>query len=318
MRLHANFGPAQQVSLLLAEGRDSIVEFLKWLFGLAANAGIIAICAYLFRDALFKFVSKNIDLHFEKRLEGFKAELRNNESELQHIRSALLSARRDHDNALQAKRLQAAEDMLRIRHALAQFSLLIEYMKVLDTDAMLKDGGDPKTYELVDALLKPVKVEEKLKRLGEIDQTLMRLYLSEKSLKTFETYSCIIATATMMMQTFIVRSRDKTFVIEAGYLSKIVIEQVPGSKEGFEKWGDWYAYYWATYFYNQILHDLRHEISGVDDREKELGYIENSALDARQSQEYVLSKLTAGGLSNSLIRKEAGIAASTSVRKATS
>src|SRR5699024_596283 len=139
---------------------------------------------------------------FERKLEKFKADIRNNEKELEQIRSFLVSSRRERDSAIQSRRLEAAEMLLRARHALAQLSMLVEYMKVLNTEQILNEAADPKIAEFVDLLVKPFDIDEKLKQLGCIDKTYPRLYLSEKSLKAFDAYESIILNAVMMMKFF--------------------------------------------------------------------------------------------------------------------
>lgn len=112
-------------------------EFGEWLLGVVTTAGVISVVGYLLRDAIAKFFSKAIEHQFEKRLEAFKGELRDNEKELEQIRSFLVSAQRDHDTALQSKRFEAAEPLMRARQGLAQFSMLVEYMKILNTEVTL-------------------------------------------------------------------------------------------------------------------------------------------------------------------------------------
>lgn len=285
-------------------------EFVEWLLSAVATTGVVGVVGYLLRDTLAKFFSKAIEHRFEKRLEAFKGELRDNEKELEQIRSFLVSARRDHDTALQAKRLEAAETLLRARHGLAQFSMLIEYMKILNTEEILNDADDPKVAEFIQALVKPFDLEEKVKQLGAVDRTLPRLYLSEQSLKAFDAYESIMLNAAMMMQLLTVPLKNKGKLIKAGTLSKTVIELVPGSKEGFDQFGESYAYHWTTYFYDQILKSLRHEISGVDDLVKATKSAESLAVDSRRAQLNVRATLEAVGLSEKLIKADEAEASS--------
>jgi hypothetical protein len=291
-------------------------DFGEWLLGVVTTTGVIGVAGYLLRDSLAKLFSKAIEHRFEKRLEAFKGELRDNEKELEQIRSFLVSARRDHDAALQAKRLTAAEALLRTRDHLAQLSMLVEYMKILNTEEILKDADDPKVAEFVDVLLKPFDIDEKFKQLGTFDRTLARLYLSEQSLKAFDAYQSIIMNAAMMLKLFSTPLKNKGNLIKTGSLSKTVIELVPGSKDGFDKFGEGYAYHWSTYFHDQILKSLRHEISGVDDLENATKSAESLALDSRRAQLNVRSTLEASGLPEKLVKADEA-AASSVVDKAT-
>jgi hypothetical protein len=285
-------------------------EFTEWLVGVVTATGMLATAGYLLRDTLAKFISNAIEHRLEKRLEAFKGELRDNEKELEQIRSFLVTARRDHDAALQAKKLEAAEVLMRARHGLSQFSMLVEYMKILNTEEIIKDAGDPKIAEFIQVLIKPFDVEQKIKQLGTIDKTLPRLYLSEQSLKAFDAYESIILNAAMMMQFFTFPLRDKGTFLKAGTLSRTVIELVPLSKEGFDRFGEGYAYHWTTYFYDQILKSLRHEISGVDDLAKATKSAEILALDSRRAQLNVRSTLEASGLPEKLIKVDEAEASS--------
>lgn len=83
-----------------------------------------------------------------------------------------------------------------------------------------------------------------------------------------------------------------------------MIELVPGSKDGFDKFGESYAYHWSTYFHDQILKSLRREISGVDELAKATRSAENLALDSRRAQLNVRSTLEAAGLPEKLIKTD--------------
>ena len=224
-----------------------------WLLNLVLTSGVLGVIAYLLRDTVAKFLSKAVEQRFEKQMETFKAEIRDNEKELDHIRSFLTSARRERDSAIQAKRLEAAETLLRARHSLSQLSMLVEYMKILNGEQILKDGNDPKITEFIETIMKPFDVNEKIKALGTFDKTGAKLYLSDKILKVYDAYESIILQATMMMKLYSIQLRDKGKLIKAGCLSKTIIELVPGSKEGFDQFGEEYAYYWTKYFHDEIL-----------------------------------------------------------------
>ncbi|WP_156317415.1 hypothetical protein [Cypionkella psychrotolerans] len=78
----------------------------------------------------------------------------------------------------------------------------------------------------------------------------------------------------------------------------------PSSKEAFDKWGEGYAYYWATYFHDEILRTLRHEVSGSDDMTRDAESVERLALDSRRAQLNIRSSLEQAGLPSSLIKTD--------------
>lgn len=285
-------------------------EFWNLLVGVVVSTGSVAAATYLLRDTLGQFLAKGVEHRFEKKLETFKAGIRDNEQELDQIRSFLASARRDRDSAIQSKRLEAAETLLRARQALAQLSIVVEYMKILNTEEILKDAGDPKIAEFADTLAKPFNIDEKLAQLGTIDRTIPRLYLSDRSLKAFDAYQSIVLQAAMMIKLFSLPLSKKSGFINACSLSKMIIELAPSSKEGFDKWGEGYAYYWSTHFHDEILRALRNEVSGADDMTRDAESVERLALDSRRAQSNIRSSLEQIGLPDNLINPNEGVAAS--------
>ncbi|CAI1132899.1 hypothetical protein J8631_24775 [Serratia fonticola] len=276
-------------------------EFLKWVLGVATSTGIIAFVVYLTRETLMRFFTRSVEHQFEKKLESFKADIRDSEKELEQIRSFLVSARRDRDQALQAKRFEAAESMMHARKALAEFSMLVEYMKNLKTDAILKSGDDPKIIEFINIIIKPINIDEKLKSYGLFDKTLFSLYLGEETIKTFEAYEMIMVNAATMMKIFSMPLSGKEKIINKSNMGKVVIEAAPLSKNGFEKFGDEHAYHWSGYFYAEILKALRKELHGADNMEKDTESATRLALDSRNAQLTIRKTLDTIGLSDTLL-----------------
>ncbi|MBA0206842.1 hypothetical protein [Pectobacterium aroidearum] len=280
-------------------------ELLKWILVVATSTGILGFTAYLMRTTLSRFFTKSVEYQFEKKFEKFKADIRYNEKELEQIRSFLVSARRERDSALQLKRFEAAEILIRARQALSEFSPIVEYVKVLNTDEIMKKGDDPKISEFIGTLIKPFNIDEKLKAYRETDRTLPGLYLSERSLKLFETYESIIFHAVMMIKILEIPLRNKSEFIKKGSLSETIIKIIPTSKEGFEKYGEGYVFYWSNYFYTETLNELRNELLGAANMTKDTDAATRLALDSRRAQIEIRSSLQESGLSETLLKPDA-------------
>jgi hypothetical protein len=274
--------------------------FLEWILSVFVSSGAIAGILYVFREAIGTFFGKSIEHRFEKKLELFRSEIRDSEAELDQIRSYLTSAKRDREGAFLQKKLEAAETLLRARFALSQLSIMVEFMKSLNVENILK-SLDPKIPVVIQEMLRPFDVDEKLKQYGQIDKTLPRLYLCQETLDAFNVYEEIVFQAVMMMKVFAVDLRDKQDLLKKGDLPKKIQELVPTSKDGFEKFGDGYAYYWANYFHDRILKALRHEISGIDDAERDAKSVERLAIDSKRVQMKARVSLAESGLPDQLI-----------------
>ncbi|MEI7236260.1 hypothetical protein WCT82_21175 [Pectobacterium carotovorum] len=280
-------------------------EFLKWILVVVSSTGILGFTAYLMRTTLSRFFTKSVEYQFEKKFEKFKADIRYNEKELEQIRSFLVSARRERDSVLQLKRFEAAEILIRARQTLSEFSQIVEYVKVLNTDEIMKKGDDPKISEFISTLIKPFNIDEKIKAYKETDRTLPRLYLSERSLKLFETYESIIFHAVMMIKILEIPLRNKSELIKKGSLSDMIIEVIPSSKEGFEKYGEGYVFYWSNYFYTETLNELRNELLGAANMTRDTDAAARLALDSRRAQIEIRSSLQESGLSETLLKPDA-------------
>lgn len=272
------------------------------LINITVSSGLIIGVGYIMRDTISKFLAKTVEHRFETKLETFKASIREKEGELDQIRSFLTSARRERDSSIQSKRLEAAETLMRARNALSQLSLLVEYMKILNIEQILKDGDNKKVSEFISTLIGPLEIDEKVKSLSQIDKTIPFLYLSSEPLKMFEAYQYLILDAAMMMKLFTLPIQNKRKFIKEGALREKILEIIPNSKEGFEKFGETYAYHWSTYLHDQILQTLRQEISGADHMIRDTESAERLVLDSRRAQINIHASLTATGLSDDLIK----------------
>ncbi|OUF27508.1 hypothetical protein AZ045_003816 [Enterobacter hormaechei] len=140
-------------------------ELLKWLGSVITSSAVVGLATYLMRNTLSRIFSRSVEHHFEKKFESFKADLKDKEKELERISAFLLSARRDRDAALQSKRFEAAETIMRSRQLLSGLTLITEYLKYLNIDEIMKKGDDPKITGFLDTLMSPLNVDEQIKRL---------------------------------------------------------------------------------------------------------------------------------------------------------
>jgi hypothetical protein len=291
-------------------------DLADWLIGVILSSGLVGALALLMREALAVYFGKAIEHRLEKKLEDFKAAIRVNEQELDQMRSFLLSAKRDRDTLIQAKRLEAAELLLKARGALSQFTMLAEYLKILNIEKIMDEGNDPKIQQFVGVLTEPFKIDENLKVFGAVDKTLPRLYLGEHSLKAYEAYEAVIFHAVMLIKLLSVPLSGKSVVLRKGYIGNKVIEVVPTSKSGFDKWGDSYAFQWTSYLHDEILRRLRAEISGRADAQRDVQSIQDAVVASRKAQAEIKEMVKSLGLSDDLIKPQSAAVSDDAVEAA--
>lgn len=279
-------------------------EIIKWLLSVISSGLVLSLAVYLMRNTLARFFSRSVEHHFEKKFESFKADIRDKEKELERISAFLLSARRERDAALQSKRLEAAEIVVRSRQILSNLTLVAEYLKGLNINEIMRKGDDPKITQFIEALLAPLNVDEKIQAYNALDRTLPKLYLSERTLKIFEAYESIILYAVMTMKMLGLPLRNKADIFKEGNLSKLIIELVPGTRENFEQHGEGYCLFWVTYFYDETLKALRQELLEDSNMLRDTQSATRLAMDSRQAQIDLHSLLQRNGLPDTLVKSE--------------
>ena len=277
-------------------------DYIKIFFGVMSSTTVLAVLGYIFRDVVGRMLFSRMEHKLEERIEIFKADIRSNEKELSEIRNFLHSASRESSSIVVAKRLEAAEVLLRLRHTLSKLNILVEYMKTLNIQAILDEGDDAKIAEMFESLSRPLKIDETIDQLGSIERTLPQLYISESSMKAFSAYESIVLHSVMLIKLFSIPVPEKSKVVKEGNLSKIVLELVPQAKDGFERWGDQYAFHWSTYFYDLILKSLREEISGDNEMSRNVESAERMEFLSREAQRNIQIAVARAGLSQDILR----------------
>ncbi|WP_421633346.1 hypothetical protein [Enterobacter ludwigii] len=281
-------------------------EIIKWLISTLSSTALLGFIIYFSRTTLTKLIGKSIEHRFDKKIENFKAEIRDKEKEFEQIRTFMASTRRERDSTLQTKRFEAAEILMRSRQFLGQFTMLVEYLKLLKMDEILDKRDDPKITQFIKTLTDPVDIDEKLKVYGTFDRTLPDLYLSERVKKLFDAYQYIILNAVMIMRVLSIPGLNiNPDLFKKDSLRNTVIELAPLAKDGFDQYGDSYAYHWTSYFYEEILKEIRNELLGITSLSKDTEAATKLALDTRQAQINLHASLEKNGLPENLIITDA-------------
>ncbi|MBJ8925427.1 hypothetical protein [Citrobacter sp. FDAARGOS_156] len=279
-------------------------EIIPWLGGVLTSVSLTGIIGYLWRDSFGRFMSKGVEHKFEKRIEAFKAEIRKGEKELERINDYLISARTGRESVLQSKKIEAAENVLLLRKHLHGLNPAIEYLKMLDIDNLLKNGGEKKVQDFVDATFKNFMPDEKLKVYSELDRNTAILYLSDTTIKTFEAYKRIMSYGVAVIKVLEIPFGDKDDLLKHEEIKKAIIDAHDESKNDLDAHGRYRVFYWADFFYEKLLKDLRSEILGEDSWGKDKEFATRMALDSHQAQMNIRVKLKEHGLSDSFVQSD--------------
>lgn len=277
-------------------------EFLKWALSTLSASTVIALLMYALRGFFSRYFTKAADHHFDKKLEKFKSEIKEHEATFAQVRTFLSSARRERDSALQLKRFEAAEKLLQLRQFLSEFSMAIEYVKMLNIDEVLKKSDDPKVIDFINILSKPFNIDEKLEEYKAIDKTLPRLYLNDDVMNVFDIYESIIVYAVMTLKFLSLSGLNKARYFEEDALGKKILKIDSSHKKGFEEYGDRYALFLASTYYHEILKMVREELLGSKNLDKDMELATRLAIDTNTAQINMRSAIKKLGISDSIIK----------------
>lgn len=229
--------------------------------------GILLGIGIIFRESIINYIAEKISKENLKEIEKLKSSIRLQENARRDLSQQVSDIYSSQNALLFAKKLEAAEDLLKARQSLARYQILTQYMQVFDTSKILSTN-DTKTVSLFKDLMKPF--DGKLDGF-KVDKTKPELFLGVKSLKAFEIYEQIILQAhiTMNILSLDIERKDK-LIKKDSKLSQLIIEYIPTSKEGFDRYGENYAYYWTKYFYDEIRNAVREEIMNISNIEEKV------------------------------------------------
>ncbi|HID3081128.1 TPA: hypothetical protein ACXGIH_004295 [Klebsiella pneumoniae] len=277
-------------------------NLIRWIVSTITSAGFLAAIAFLMRDTLTRFFTKSIEHQFEKKIEKFRSEIRAEEKELDQIRALIVSARRDRDSGLQAKRFEAAEKLLESRKFLLQFYGLVDIVKIINFDELLKNHDKNKVKEFVDSLIKPYDIDNKLVEYKEYDHSLPKLYLSERVVAFFEVYKQIVMHAVTIMKLISVGAYKNYNDLKSESLVKAIQELDPSTKVAFDKYGDMHAFSYINYFYDGVMNELRNDLFGSDTMKKDAELAVRLLVDANNAQSKVRAAFNEHGLPEKLLK----------------
>ena len=133
-------------------------------------------------------------------------------------------------------------------------------MKVIKADALAESFDESGIQEFAKILRGNEKFPEATKTEG-YDPSVVRLYLSEDLWNSVSAYNSIILSAMTFLE-LVGLGLDPKRLMNVGVARKDIEKIIPSSSEGFEKFGDGYAYYWTDYFFEKSLIELRKCIAG--------------------------------------------------------
>lgn len=280
-------------------------EFLTWFSGgFAFLIGVSGVIIYIIKNSILRYATKSIEYKFEKEIEGFKADIRAGESELEQLRKYISSAMSSRDSLLQAKRFEATESLMKICKNLYEFNMVVVYMKILNLEEISKNISNPKVQYFIDSIVSSVKLDEIIEEYKKIDVDTPLLYLSDRTIKAFKIYQSIIMVGVGTLKILSLKLENTTDIIKGESLIDQMVKYLPSTSEGFQKYGYTYAFNWHDYFREEVLKELRREVNGASSIEIDTESAVQLGIKVREAHQRLKDDLRRRGLGDNLINKE--------------
>ena len=253
------------------------VEAFNYLLGSLSTVTLIYILAFIFRGSIFRFFSKHMDSVFDEKIEIIKSNLRIAEQkisdlsaarnkELDTIRESLLVLQNDKLNLTHKKRVEAAEKIFILSDKLSQLKLGIEMLKSINLDKLTKDNNKQDAKKFFEILSSTSNLDKALQDMKDYPIDAARLFLSNTAWAYFTVYRSILTYGAIKIKFYETGLNDESLFKE-GHLSSSIIELVPNSKEGFDKYGEEYAFYWLDYVHDNLILQLQKIVNGEEDEQ---------------------------------------------------
>jgi hypothetical protein len=289
-------------------------SFLKQIF--IDTAAVTVLFAFLFialKETILKFLTGAIVSKFAIHLEQAKSELRekeqrlsqqfsSQEKELERISDHLSHLRRERDTALLNKKIEAAEKILKACTVLANLTMAVEILKVLNVSKISENLSSQEKIKIFTEISDLTKIRAHLEELTVVDRNVAKLYLSERSLTHFDVYALVVCHAAMTL-TALSAGMSINDMFKKDALRGKVENLVPTSKEGFEKYGEVYAYQWVDWLFTETVKSLREDIHGTTQADYDFSSAADLAYTTKRAQLQAVQMLEEAGLSSDQFMK---------------
>ncbi|HCM7226111.1 TPA: hypothetical protein N3282_001448 [Klebsiella aerogenes] len=282
-------------------------DLLSWFGGVIASISITGIIGYLCRDSLGRFMTKTVEHRFDKKLEKYKSDIKENEKELEQMRGYLSSVSSGRDSLIQIKRFESAEVLIKARSFLNEFHLAVTYMQMFKVSEIFENIDDLKIQNAMDALIKPLNLDEKTTEYKKFDIDTTRLYLSDKTMKVFDIYSGIIMVSVATLKMLELKDKDASNIISAKKVVNNILDLLPSSKKGFEEYGDSFIFQFHDHFRRELLTEIKNEITGERNMTRDTELAAELALGLRNARDKVKEAIARYNIPDDLFNSETKI-----------
>lgn len=278
------------------------MEFLKWLAEPAISAALVGAVGFFFRGPLANFFTALVQAKFEAKLEETRSEIRSNEDQLKSINSFITGKKNRRSEIYELRKLDAAEELmlsLRTLRKLGTFNDVLQHVKL---EELMKLENQSEAQSFFSTVAQGLNLDSHMQSNSEIEVSRPRLYLSSEALKLFDVYSLVMQHGLIVTKA-LSEGRGHIISSKENALRNAVTDIYPSTMEGFDKWGETYAYGQSSFIYDRLLEKLRAEVSGAEMHESDIVEAAKIASSSAEAQTRAQKMIADTGIGERFLRK---------------
>lgn len=246
------------------------MTLIDWIPAISMTS-LLAIALWLLRSVISTRLKASVKHEFDQKLEAQRASLRNNEeafkadlqskaNEIAALRSGALTGLASRQAALDARRIQAVDQLWSAILALAPAKAVSATMAIVKFEAAAKlSAKNPRAREMFGALGGQLD----LTNLGSKSAAAARPYVSEMAWALFSAYQAIVSVAVLKQQ-ILKSGLDMTEIVDIDTIKRLVAAALPHQAEFVAKHDTGAYHYLLDELESRLLGELRTVLEGVD------------------------------------------------------
>jgi hypothetical protein len=252
------------------------VQILKDLLTGMFPTGVVLGLLYFFRERIAEAFSKYTTFRFDQKLEQLKASLQNdnarltallqqNNTEIDVLRTNMLSELGEKRKILDVKRLESSEELYFLVNEFMKkkFWVMIVGMMKVEKFETMSDSERIKLSEVAKLITGQFDIEKWTADVNKFETKAQRLYVPSEVWGLASAIKAITSTAIATLKTLEIDPKFAT-IPDQYSLQKMVVETIPDSKSGFDQFGPAFAYRQIDVIHERFIGELKKMIDGTD------------------------------------------------------
>ena len=210
---------------------------------------------------LVTIINKKLD----EKLEDIKSRNKKAEEETKQLRDLLASLKKERNNRVHTKKMEAAEILMESINKLENLHFITKIMRDIDLENAIKDEDYKKISEEMTEITKGVDIYEKISQASSVETHIPYLYINTKTMALYTAYRKIVYETAFYAKLLELPIPNRVeYAPRSDELIEMLTNILPESKDTLKEHGKRGAYYYMERLHDETITSLRKELFGED------------------------------------------------------